>query len=181
MPEEPLPKRRNSLRLYGYDYTAPGCYFITIVTQNRVRRFGNVNNGEMELNEAGKMVEQSYLEMLKQYADLSDIAHVLMPNHLYGFLSNAGEANVCDAVKWLKSRTTSGYIHGMKEQGWPTFDKRLWQTRFYDVIARNQQAYQLIVNYIYNNPLRWSYDLLNEECIKEKADEIGKELKVVNW
>ena len=34
--------QRRSIRLKGYDYTRPGAYFVTIVTQNRERLFGDI-------------------------------------------------------------------------------------------------------------------------------------------
>ena len=42
---------RRSIRLKGYDYSQAGSYFITICCQGRICRFGNIENGEMILNE----------------------------------------------------------------------------------------------------------------------------------
>ena len=42
---------RRSIRLPGYDYTRPGAYFVTIVTWQRQRLFGEVVDGEMRLND----------------------------------------------------------------------------------------------------------------------------------
>ncbi len=176
-----FPTRRNSLRLNGFDYSASGCYFITIVTQGRVCRFGEVHKGELILNEAGRMVEESYQLMLLAFSGLDDVAHIVMPNHFHSLLSNQGEASVTEAVRWFKSKSTNGYIHGVKEQGWPRFDLRLWQTRFYDVIIRNAVAHEYVVNYIYNNPLRWQYDRLNVEAEICCTDNVGKDLRMMNW
>jgi len=44
---------RHSIRLPGYDYSQEGCYFITIVTHDRERLFGDITDGEMELSEFG--------------------------------------------------------------------------------------------------------------------------------
>ena len=46
--------RRRSIRLKGYDYSQAGLYFITICCQNRTCMFGNIENGKMILNDAGK-------------------------------------------------------------------------------------------------------------------------------
>jgi hypothetical protein len=37
--------QRKSIRLKGYDYSKPGCYFVTIVTKNRDDLFGCVKDG----------------------------------------------------------------------------------------------------------------------------------------
>ena len=46
-------------RLKGYDYSQAGMYFVTICCQNRQCVFGEIENGEMVLNNAGKMIENS--------------------------------------------------------------------------------------------------------------------------
>jgi REP element-mobilizing transposase RayT len=176
-----LPSRRNSLRLQGYNYAASGCYFITMVTQGRVCRFGDVRDGEILLTDAGKMVEDVYQQMIDAFDEMSDIAHVIMPNHVHLLLHNNGMENITEAVRWFKSKTTNDYIRGVKENGWSRFDIRLWQTRFYDVIIRNAQAHDYVVNYILNNPMRWSLDRLNVNVNISHADDIGKNLRIINW
>ncbi len=43
-----LPKRK-PMRIAGYDYSAPGAYFITICTANREKSFWSVRRGELGL------------------------------------------------------------------------------------------------------------------------------------
>jgi REP element-mobilizing transposase RayT len=169
------------LRLHGFDYSSRGYYFITIVTHGRVCRFGDVHDGEMNLNAAGRMVEEAFQQMLIAFPCLEDVIHIIMPNHVHFLISNMGDESVPEAVRWFKSKSTNGYIHGVKEQGWLRFDLRLWQTRFYDVIIRNTVAHDYVVNYIYNNPIRWQYDRLNADVDTSIADNIGNELHLINW
>ena len=51
---DPKIHHRRSIRLKGYDYRQAGGYFVTMVTQGRDALFGEVVNGEMILNAAGK-------------------------------------------------------------------------------------------------------------------------------
>jgi hypothetical protein len=51
-------KSRNSIRLAGYDYSQPGAYFITLVVFRREQIFGKIENSEMKLSPAGKIVNQ---------------------------------------------------------------------------------------------------------------------------
>ncbi len=176
-----LPIRRNSLRLQDFDYAAHCCYFITIVTQGRVCRFGAVQDGELVLNDSGMMVEEVYQQMLATFPGMEDIAHVVMPNHVHFFFFNGGTSSITDAIRWYKSMSTNKYIHGVREKGWPRFDMRLWQTRFYDAIIRNEVAYSYVVNYILNNPLRWEYDRLNFDADVSKADDVSAQLRLMNW
>jgi putative transposase len=55
MPYDPNRHHRRSIRLKGYDYSQAGAYFITLCTQDRACLFGRVINGEMRLNDAGRM------------------------------------------------------------------------------------------------------------------------------
>ena len=66
-----------------WDYSAPGSYFITIVTKNRSCIFGAIENGIMQLSEYGKIVENEFLK-INQYhkrAQLDD--YIVMPNHVH--------------------------------------------------------------------------------------------------
>jgi len=56
MPYDPKYHHRRSIRLKGYDYSQAGLYFITICCQEKVCRFGRIENGEMILNDYGEIV-----------------------------------------------------------------------------------------------------------------------------
>jgi hypothetical protein len=47
MKSDPPIHQRRSIRLPGYDYSQPGAYFITVVTEGRAGLFGEVVDGEM--------------------------------------------------------------------------------------------------------------------------------------
>jgi putative transposase len=82
---------RRSIRLKGYDYARAGAYFVTLCTQNRECLFGAIADGEMGLNEAGRMMEHWYLELQNKYPDMQCDAWVCMPNHLHFVVVNTGE------------------------------------------------------------------------------------------
>jgi len=86
MNKKPEMPHRRSLRLKGYDYTQPGAYFITIVTQNRSFLFGNIIDGEMHLNDAGKMVDTAWQEIPSFYPGIEIDAFQIMPNHVHGII-----------------------------------------------------------------------------------------------
>jgi GrpB-like predicted nucleotidyltransferase (UPF0157 family) len=54
---------RRSIRLRGYDYSQEGLYFITLCTQNRACLLGEIADGEIRLNETGRMVENEWLKL----------------------------------------------------------------------------------------------------------------------
>ena len=47
--------RIESFRLKNWDYQNAGAYFITICTKDRAHYFGEILDGEMQLNKMGKL------------------------------------------------------------------------------------------------------------------------------
>lgn len=193
---DPNIHHRRSIRLKGYDYASAGLYFVTICVQNREMMFGEINNGNMILNDAGRMVERWYYETENKFSDIVCLEMVVMPNHFHCIWQNTSSAAVAvpvgadlcvrpliddehtlnehtlgehvgsplaRVVQWFKTMSTNEYIRGVKQLGWPPFDRRLWQRNYYEHIIRNQLAYNNIANYINNNPVRWDEDKFHKK------------------
>lgn len=80
-----LPKRR-TVRLYGYDYSQEGLYFVTLCCQDKICRFGKVENGEMVLNRMGEIAKECWLEIPRHYQNVVLHEFVIMPNHIHGII-----------------------------------------------------------------------------------------------
>jgi REP element-mobilizing transposase RayT len=76
---------RHSIRLPKYDYAQSGLYFVTTCTDNRSCLFGVVADGEMYLNEAGRMVHKVW-ESIPRFWDAEIDVFVVMPNHVHGIV-----------------------------------------------------------------------------------------------
>jgi len=74
-----------------------------------------------------------------------------------------------DIVGVYKSITTDEYIVGVKQCGWPRFDRKLLQRNYYEHIIRNERELDAIRRYIANNPLKWALDLDNPANWKRRA------------
>src|SRR3954470_9092479 len=61
-------KKHKQYRLYNYDYSQNGYYFITIVTKGREHFFGNIINQQIQLSEIGEYLKTN---ILKFYIDES--------------------------------------------------------------------------------------------------------------
>jgi len=72
-----------SIRLKGYDYSCPGAYFVTICTENRECRFGNIANGKMVLNNWGRVVEEYRSITENHFPNIKFDSFVIMPNHFH--------------------------------------------------------------------------------------------------
>jgi len=86
--EQVFNKHRHSIRLPGYDYSAEGSYFITLVTHEREHLFGEIVDGEMRLNEFGKIVREEWERstMSRKEIELDMDEFVVMPNHIHGIV-----------------------------------------------------------------------------------------------
>ena len=58
-------------------------------------------------------------------------------------------------VQWFKTMSTNAYIHGVKNNGWPRFEKRLWNRNYFDRIITSERQLHNVINYIRMNPSRW--------------------------
>jgi REP element-mobilizing transposase RayT len=168
-----------SSRLQTWDYGTNGAYFITICTQNREHFFGVVQNSIMQLSETGKISEQLWIEIPNQFPFIELGNFVVMPNHVHGILiinkivspsvetrliaslpnkngGFSGDKNpmlndtISKIIRWYKGRCT--------------FECRKinsdfsWQSRFHDHIIRNSKSFDIIQNYIFENPMNWEKD-----------------------
>jgi len=72
---------------------------------------------------------------------------------------------VGEYFKRLKTLTTRIYIENVRNNNWPSFDKRLWQRNYYERIIRNEEEYLKIKKYIKSNPMMWERDRNNPKNI----------------
>jgi REP element-mobilizing transposase RayT len=170
---------RRSIRLHGYDYAQAGAYFVTIVTRDRACLLGEVVNGEMRLNDGGRMIEQWWFELNRKFSTVETDEFVIMPNHFHGIVVLGGVPVGADLrvgpnsegahvgaplptiIQWFKTMTTNTYMRRVKTQGWPWFHGQLWQRNYYEHIVRSESELNRIREYISNNPLQWEMDREN--------------------
>ena len=180
--------RRRSIRLKAHDYSSAGAYYVTVCGQNRECVFGKIVNAVMILNDAGRMVLTVWNEMPGRYPSVQIDSFVIMPNHIHGIIvltgSNVGAGpracptqdtekgqprrvaptpSLPDVMYGFKSMTTTRYRYGVKEQGWPPFQKRLWQRNYYERVIRNDSEMERVREYITGNPARWLEDEENPD------------------
>jgi len=87
-------------------------------------------------------------------------------------------ATIGDIICAFKSISTNRYINGVNMGLVPRFKKRLWQRNYYEHIIRNENEYNRIGQYIYDNPIKWGNDKLNNESgnrVMESVAEYGIE------
>ena len=83
---DPEIHHRRPIRLKGYDYTQPGAYFITFCTYQRMHLFGEVVDGEMVLNDAGKIAFDEWVKLPERFPNFDLDVFQIMPNHMHGII-----------------------------------------------------------------------------------------------
>ncbi len=167
---------RQSRRLKGYDYSRPGLYFITIVCQNRIRRFGHVKNGEMILYDNGLIAHEEWARLSERFPNIEIDTYQIMPDHMHGIIKIVGAAFVAQDAQFATGKispqaevnpapTISAIIGAYKSlvanaclKIYKSNNKimgKFWQRNYYEHIIRNPVAYNNISRYIVNNPKEW--------------------------
>jgi REP element-mobilizing transposase RayT len=173
-------QHRKNIRLENYDTTSPGYYFVTIVSHERKNIFGEIIDGEMNLNQAGKIVEQTWQEIPRHFPNTSCEIFVVMPNHIHGIINIIDDEMVGARHKVSRNEDSAEPLQQIKTQPLGVIvrsfksavtkrahdlelfiGEKIWQRNYYEHIIRDEADYQQIVDYIASNPINWEYDLEN--------------------
>ena len=182
--------RLKSTRLKHWDYNSCGGYFVTICVKDHACMFGNIEGGQMVLNELGHEAKNIWDQTPKHFSHVLMDEYVFMPNHMHGIIMMRRDAiygvsmreskpkssgivstdknpmlndSLSTVIRWYKGRTTyeiNKLIH----------KEFKWQTRFYDHVIRNDADLYRVREYIVNNPLNWELDEENADRIKGVGD-----------
>ncbi len=165
---DPEIHHRRSVRLGGYDYSAPGTYFVTICAHGKQHLFGEVVDGEMVLSRFGKFVSEEWLRSERIRTEIQMDAYVVMPNHLHGIVRIAdigahGRAPLPRAKR--QPRSLASFLAGFKSASASRINQMrgtpgvpVWQRNYFEHIVRDPQELAVIREYISTNPLRWAQD-----------------------
>ncbi|MDH4471854.1 MAG: transposase [Fluviicola sp.] len=151
--------RRKIIRLSNYDYSRDNLYFVTTRVNDQVCCLGEIENGELNLNEYGKIVEIQLNWLENQYPYVKIHSSIIMPDHVHLILE-INRTMVLNQPIEMKIKSLSELMGAFKT----TSSKHIhlagltaffWQRSFYEHIIRDEQSYQNIVRYIENNPKNW--------------------------
>ena len=116
-------RKRQSIRLRGYDYGRRGAYFITICTKNMAHYFGSVIDGRMVLNEFGQIAYSCWLAIPGHFPHVELDEFVVMPNHVHGIVWIANDPRRVDERRGPGQNNRGGETRG------PGHDDRGGETR----------------------------------------------------
>ncbi|HEY4485832.1 MAG TPA: transposase [Nitrospiria bacterium] len=176
---------RRSIRLKAHDYSQIGAYFVSLCAQDRVCLFGEITDGKMEPNNAGRMIARWWAELNRKFPTVETDEYVVMPNHFHGIVviigypdpvgaalrgrpqkaghPHRGAPTLGDIMDWFKTMTTNDYLRGIKQHGWLPFHGKLWQRNYYERVVRDDAEMHRVREYITENPARWLEDEENPD------------------
>jgi len=156
--------RRNSLRLFGYDYAQEGAYFITICTYKKMPIFGAVKNRDVELNQSGIIAKDQWLYLPEIFDHIVLDDFIIMPDHMHGIIiKTSGEIQTDLNEKKISHATSSisRIVGAFKTLSAKKINliynnpgNIIWQRSFYDRIIRNETELLSIRKYIQENPFQ---------------------------
>jgi REP element-mobilizing transposase RayT len=88
---------RHSIRLKEYDYSRAGAYFVTICAWQRECLFGDIVDGVMVLNDAGRIVAGEWERTPDIRPQVELDVYAIMPNHFHAIVvihDNDNDGNV---------------------------------------------------------------------------------------
>ena len=170
---------RRSIRLAGYDYTQSGAYFVTICVEKRACVFGALADGSVELNDAGRIVQSTLLELPSRFPQISLDSSIVMPNHIHGIIfvgaqfiapSDSLPHSQKEEGAMIRAPTLGEIVRAYKAvsaraircAGYMEFK---WQHNYYEHVIRDENSLNRIRQYIIDNPLRWDTDRENPAAV----------------
>jgi REP element-mobilizing transposase RayT len=174
--------RTPSARWSAWNYGDNAAYFVTICTKTRSHDFGEIADGEMQLNPLGQSAWDCWSAIPDHFPFVILGVFVVMPNHVHGIIIIA-KSEPLTAVETQnfaslqspqpqqsqnkfgpQSQNLASIVRGYKI-GVTKFSKEqnipfTWQPRYHDRVIRNEAEYGRIEQYIHNNPRNWKDDSL---------------------
>jgi len=144
---------------------------VTIVAWQREGLFGEVMNGEMVLNECGKIVHVEWERTPEIRREMEFGAFVVMPNHFHAiviFNENAVGAHgraPLRGIAYRLPRSLGSLIAGFKSSVTKQINVLrntpgvpVWQRNYYEHIIRSDRDLKNKTEYIEANPMLWDED-----------------------
>jgi len=156
-------------------------YYVSLYTQNRKCLFGKISDDNVNLNQAGLIVQEYWYDLPIIYPCIQLDLFVVMPNHLHGLLMLSKPALSTVNPDLLVAEESLRYSYsGLSEiikdeiiKKYMSVSSRLiteldsslkepiWRKNFETEDVRNEFRLNLLRDYIADNPSQWEQDPMN--------------------
>ncbi|MCL2009655.1 MAG: hypothetical protein FWG71_03805 [Synergistaceae bacterium] len=184
---------RKPNRLRSYDYSTNGAYFLTICVKDRAEILGRIENGQIILDEYGKIVVQEMVSSCELRKECKIDQYVIMPNHIHLILlvqhivGADGNPPITPNLPITpnpymrystftptQNQSVPSFVRGFKGATSRILGFSIWQRSFHDHIIRDENDYTRLAQYIENNPANWENDCFHPTKLIsiEKSEEV---------
>lgn len=162
------------------------------MAHGRLCLFGEVANGEVRSNDAGRMVERVWRELPERFPFIGLDAFVVMPNHVHGIIVIMEPENVGAGfprpvhahrgmfkgaeIAPLRAPALGQIVAGFKYRATKPLNTArgtpgapLWQRGYHDRIARGPRSLDAFRRYSANNPFAWADDEENPARVPSRV------------
>ncbi len=159
-------RRKESIRLPGFDYSSAGAYFLTICTENRKQVLSTIVGGDVldapkvQLFPYGEIADKHIRQLDAFYDGIRVDGYVIMPNHIHILLIVFENGASKTSPPTRQHSAVSRFVSTFKRFCNKEYGHNLWQRYYNDHIIRNQEDYDKHLKYIQENPIRWQEDEL---------------------
>lgn len=160
LPKVEMVHFRKQNRLIKYDFAQPGFYFVTICTSDRKEYFGEIDQGNMILNNSGRVAQKVWERAPLLYKNVDIDEFVVMPNHIHGIVIIKPQEQA-EGLHYSLSQIVGSYKNVVSKTLRAILNEFSWQPSFYDHVIRKDESLDKIREYICNNPLKWELDKNN--------------------
>ena len=161
-----------SSRWPDWNYGSEGAYFITICTKKRIKYFGRISDGSIQLSEIGNIAYNNWIHIPCHFSNTIIDEFIIMPDHIHGIIiidtsvetlhATSLHDPVINQLEMSEISPVSGsipaiirsYKSAVTKQARKINPKFSWQTRYYDRVIRNRDEYLNVKKYIRENPLK---------------------------
>lgn len=141
-------------RLPGWDYRAPGVYFVTACVSGRRELFGSISGSSIHVSPLGQLVDRHIVAESALFQ--TSRAHVVMPDHVHVLLALGRPGGPSIDLATVVRRIKGNVIREARQSALIAISDRLWQRGFFDRVVRNDAEHEALLQYISTNPLRWA-------------------------
>ncbi len=167
---------RHSIRLPDFDYSRTGVYFVTIDTVGQAHLFGRVTNSQMILNDLGTIADECWNRIPDHHPGTDLCDYIVMPNHVHGLIVLSGNEKEADTAGRVPTglapkkesyskptknsiptiiRSYKSSVSKLVHEEFPGRFEKIWQSRYYERVIRDQKELEAAINYIKSNPANW--------------------------
>ena len=111
------------------------------------------------LSHYGNIVDEAINNIPSKYPAVDVDRYVIMPDHIHLLLIIRAD----EYGRPMVAPTMSRVVQQLKGYITKRIGSSIWQKLFVDHVIRNRQDYEEHVKYIYENPMKWSFQHLKTE------------------